>query len=357
MKNDTNKFGNGVLYDIEDLEGTIFCQCCACMSVSSDFLSWANYVDNIHRIVNDPFDADNIIVLSCQVTDLAVLNDLRYLEELIDQYPDKKFFIGGCLAKRFDISLPDNCDRLDNVRIDYQPIVRVDLLNYSHPFWVEDWDESCDDSHTDGNLFRYCHPVRIGSGCVNKCIYCTINITRGEFCQLKPRSINDLSHSDNVLIADSPTIEQLHEWSELALRGNRPISFRNVEPNAITNIFTGQGTHFINRLIEHDLLEILHCPIQSPNPDVLKDMGRSVEDTLYFINEVCPIIKERGDWTDKSGVFLATNIIIDYKNFPNPTPDELDAFNYVSWNPYWDGIWDIDKAKERWNHYFPWNKI
>jgi len=26
-------------------------------------------------------------------------------------------------------------------------------------------------------------------------------------------------------------------------------------------------------------------------------------------------------------------------------------FDYVSWNPYWDGIWDRQKAEERYKKY------
>ena len=347
MKNVTNVFGSGVLYNIEDLEGSIFCQCCACMSVSSDFLSWANTPSNF-QITDDPSDADNIIVLGCQVTDLAILNDLRYLEDLIDKYPYTDFYVGGCLAKRFDVPLPDNCHRLDDVRVDYQRILRSDLLTYSPPFWVENFDESRRGS--DGTLFRDSNPIRIGSGCQNNCTYCTIRTTRGEFRELIPKFAEFLSYKDNVLIADSPTIQQLFEWSEIAIAGKYPISFRNVEPKVMSLIFKGAGINFIERLVEKNLLNILHSPIQSPNPDVLKDMNRHVEYTLDFINNICPKLKEHG-------VYLATNIIIDYKDFPNPTPEELSCFDYVSWNPYWDGVWDIDKAKERWNHYFPWNKL
>jgi hypothetical protein len=54
----------------------------------------------------------------------------------------------------------------------------------------------------------------------------------------------------------------------------------------------------------------------------------------------------------QKGVILATNVIIDYKNFPNPLEDPMiDIFDYVSWNPYWDGVWNIDNAARRFEKY------
>ena len=52
------------------------------------------------------------------------------------------------------------------------------------------------------------------------------------------------------------------------------------------------------------------------------------------------------------GVILATNIIIDYKNFQNPNMEELKRlFDYISWNPYWDGVWNREKAEARFAAY------
>lgn len=131
MKTETNKFGTGVLYDAEDLNGKTFCSCAACMSVYADFLSWAN--TNVEKITHVPNLADNIVVLSCQVTDLAVLNDLRTLERYAVINPTCTLYIGGCLAKRFDIELPENVRRLNNVDADGTFIRSTALVHYEKP--------------------------------------------------------------------------------------------------------------------------------------------------------------------------------------------------------------------------------
>ena len=56
------------------------------------------------------------------------------------------------------------------------------------------------------------------------------------------------------------------------------------------------------------------------------------------------------------GTLVATNIIIDYtndgKNYPNHDKEALERdFDYYSWNPYFDGNFDMSKAKQRFKKY------
>ena len=72
-------------------------------------------------------------------------------------------------------------------------------------------------------------------------------------------------------------------------------------------------------------------------------MHRSVDDTLRTI-EIARELKEKG-------VYIATNIIIDYKDFPQDFSEIYKLYDYVSWNPLWDGKWDRKKAEERFEKY------
>ena len=83
MKRINNKFGAGILYESKDLGNCIYAVCTACMSVWSDFLSFANAEsEKDGKMVagfywNDAdYQTDTIVVLGCQVTDLAIYNDL-----------------------------------------------------------------------------------------------------------------------------------------------------------------------------------------------------------------------------------------------------------------------------------------
>lgn len=333
MKIVKNVSGEGVLFEEGDLDGTVFASCSACMALYAEFLSWANA--NKSRVVKDPDEADNIIVLSCQVTDLAILNDLRTAEK----FYNKKVFISGCLARRFDIELPSWVARLDNLKSDGTFIEDKSLIRFEKPFWVEDFKENKSDL-TNGNLFRDKYPFRIGVGCSQKCTYCSIRYTRGDPYQLI--SLDEFSMADNiVLIADSPSVEQVEFWIDKAISLGKRISIRNIEPHVFLKTFES-----IRKLAESGLLHILHCPVQASSKEVLDDMGRSYRAVCEVLEKIYLL----------DGVIKATNIIVDYKDYDNDFDDIYRVFDYVSWNPYWDGIWDRSKAEEKFLKYFPWSK-
>lgn len=349
MKQITNRFGTGTMYDENDLGDSIYCVCTACMSVWSDFLSFANDTDGDERIIDSTYMdgiTDTIIVLGCQVTDLAILNDLQKAEELHKLYPEEPIYMGGCLAYRFDIELPSWLKRLKVVRREYQDLEYIEnVLEYAKPFWNKNLKPD-DDELTEGNLFRHMYPLKIGAGCSNKCKYCTIRDTRGESYETDAfLQIHEfLNHDDVVIISDSPTTKQLKEWCYIATRYNKPISFRNVEPQIAVSV-----RDELISLSEKGLLRIFHCPVQSTEPEVLKAMNRAVEPTIQYIYDVRDKLKA-------NGTIVATNIIIDYEvngeikhNFNEKELNEL--FDYVSWNPYFDGHWNRAKAEQRFKKY------
>lgn len=319
---------------MKDLEGKTYMTCSACMSVWADGLSWANA--NPDRITKNIDDADNVVVLSCQVTDLAILNDIKVIEKYKKEFPDKNYFISGCLAKREDVGLPAFVERLENPRENYQPLDDKSLVNFEKPFWIKDFQEDEDDEFRQGNLFRNMYPLRIGKGCPNKCTYCTIRITRGEFEQYPASQLEKefLEHEDVLLIADSPTVNQVKDWYALAVKHNKPFSIRNVEP-LVTRACKDE---FLD-LADRKLLKVFHSPVQSPNPEVLQDMFRPVEATLETI-KIARQLKDKG-------VFIATNVIIDYKDFKQDFSEIENLYNYVSWNPLWDSKWDRERAEGR----------
>ena len=339
-----NIFGEGELYEAQDVKGSMYVLCCACMSIYAEFLSWANTTSGKNRLwptfMKDPYSADSMIVLSCQVTDLVVLNDIRTIENLMKEYPDKDFYVGGCLARRFDIELPGGVKRLDIVKSDYTSIEDKYLVDFQRPFWISKY-KDVDDEFADGHLFRNMYPLRISVGCKQKCTYCTVRTTRGDFYELDIGKFEKelLNHKDVLLIADSPLSEQLAEIIDLCLFIGKPISIRNVEPHVSLKIMPD-----IQKLTEKGLLKVFHSPIQSDNSAALKDMGRNPSTTLELIRQTAKL--------REYGVTTATNIIIDYKDFLNPNMEELEkTYDYISWNPYWDGKWDRKKAEARFTQY------
>lgn len=341
MKNVKNIFGEGVLYDKEDLGNKIYATSAACLSVWSDMLSFANKYKE--RFVDDPLVADDIIVLGCQVTDLAVLNDLEVAKRL-HELTNKDIYLGGCIAQRMDIPVPDYIRRLNVVREYNIELNDRKLVHYEKPFWVPDFKEG-EDNLKDGHLFRDFYPLKIGAGCHGKCKYCTIVHTRGGYyAEVPERQIDEfLNHENVVLVSDSPTPNQIKSWCKIAKEANKDISIRNVEPQNLI-----QCRDELLELADNNLLKIVHCPVQSFDEELLKVMNRNIDAT----NKALLLIKELRD----KGVVTATNIIIDYtvngKLYENHDKIKLsEYFDYYSWNPYFDGNFDMERAKERFKKY------
>lgn len=341
MQEIKNIFGTGKIYDKNDLEGKIYATSAACMSVWSDMLSYAN--QNKERFVKTPEEADSIVVLGCQVTDLAILNDLR-VASILHKKTGKDIYMGGCLAQRLDITLPEYIRRIDVVREYNVTLEDLKLINYEKPFWVPDFKET-EDNLAEGNLFRNFYPLKIGAGCHGKCKYCTIRHTRGEGYEAVPEEQIDefLNHENVVLTSDSPTPSQVKAWCRIAKESNKELSIRNIEPQ---NLILCKDE--LLELASLNLLKIIHCPVQSFEPKILKAMNRNVELTEAAVNLLKTL--------KNLGVITATNIIIDYiidgKTYKNFDESKLNEnFDYYSWNPYFDGNFNVEKAEERFKKY------
>lgn len=357
--NITNRFGSGELYSIDDIieigkergGTTIYCESCACLSVTTDMLSWisgkSSKIPVTFTSCNKPLVNNVIIVLGCQVTDLAILNDIKTIERLHSENQDADIYIGGCLAYRFDIQLPEYVKRLHNVALSD---ASFKSLTWQKPFWISDkvWMDNVDE-FSEGRLFRNMYPLKIGVGCHGRCKYCTIRDTRGGFYAENARSQFEefLNHDNVVLVSDSPTASQIKDWADLAKSYNKPISIRNVEPYIAVQVMPE-----LLDLAQSGLLKVFHCPIQSNNPELIRAMGRDVTSTLRYI--------EFAQQLRACDCKVATNVIIDYtvaidgliKTYRNMDVDWLNQhFDYWVWNPYFDGKWDIRKAEERFARY------
>lgn len=351
MKEITSRFGTGVLYNLEDFskDASVFVTSAACMSVTSDWLSVITARKELGvKFVHSAGEASILVVLGCQVTDLAVLNDVRLMESLHKGYPEKELFVGGCLAYRFDIELPEFVKRIEVQRV---PGIELSegsskILDWQKPFWVKG--ELGKEELSNGRLFRDMYMLKIGAGCYGKCKYCTIRDTRGEGYEMEAKEQVEefLNHADKegvVVVSDSPTVKQVKDWCGIAKQHGKSISFRNVEPPV-----TLACEEELMDLAKAGFLKIYHCPIQSNSPELLAIMNRSVSATLEAVRVM--------DELRKQGTKVATNIIIDYvadgKQFRNMDKDWLNEhFDYWSWNPYFDGNWNRAKAEQRFEKY------
>lgn len=373
MKTVTNRFGKCEMYEISDIlkeYDEIAITSTACLSVTSD--AWSFVADNdidtnkskiahISRVESgrDSSKKLAIIVLGCQVTDLSILNDIRTAEKYKKQYTNADIYMGGCLGQRFDIQLPEFIKRIDVFRSEQCTNIESAkaIVNWERPFWVdsEEFDKMQGNPYSEGNLFRNSYPLKIGAGCHGKCKYCTIRDTRGtsyeaDVKDFEPEVRHLPSFRDIVIVSDSPTIRQMFDIYDIAMRNGRAISIRNIEPDVATNCDVKAKLLI---LASEGLLEVFHCPIQSNNAEVLRAMNRNIAATQKAIELMRDL--------RKLGALVATNVIIDYRVenadgtatiYPNLDVAWLNSnFDYWVWNPYFDSKWDIEKAKQRFDDY------
>lgn len=278
MRITKNRFGEGILYSIDDIisprfrpDAKVYCECAACMSVYTDmlsFLSSGSLLPCKYFSKTNNAGVTDIIVLGCQVTDLAILNDIRTAERLHKENPDATVYMGGCLAQRFDIQLPDFVRRLDVVRNETVALRSFfkDFVIWQKPFWITD--ELGSGDYDNGNLFRNSTPIKIGAGCHGKCKYCTIRDTRGDnYAADAYLQIAEFlsAEGDVVFVSDSPTVQQVEDWCHIAIRYSKPVSFRNLEPTTANACSVA-----LIELAKRGLLKTLHVPIQSEDIKVLK---------------------------------------------------------------------------------------
>lgn len=338
MNLSTNKFGTSWIAQEDDLKDEkIFIYNCACLTIHTEVLGWANKNKNL--IVTDPSQATIIIVLGCQVTDIAILNDTLTAEEMRLKYPQTTVFIGGCLGQRFDI--PVGFPRVDLLEADYEPIVDNFLITWQPPFW---------DAEEDFLRIGVEAYIRVGKGCHGKCSYCTIRETRKEYKVLDMFELGDqIEELGSEYCYIVPTCDTLSSTQiRQLLHTTEELFLRNVEPSTLI-----KSTQDIVEMCEFGNLVGIHVPIQSLNSKVLESMNRNpdhVYESLFFLK-----------WLkEKYHVKIATNIISGFDNIIGgyePKIDIYKLFDHVAVNPYWDGVWDRQKAETRMLQFVPQYKV
>lgn len=337
----TNKFGEKTIYDETDLEGKkVYFFNCACLTIHAESLEWANR--HVDQVVKNVKDADVVIILGCQVTDLSVLNDIMTMIAYMAKYENKEYYMGGCLAQRFDIDVEKiGCKRMDILRVGAEYIKDPFLVKWQSPYW----------NPTVKDFLRYNYPLRVSAGCHGKCEYCTIKITRGKAFDIPIENhlttLKKFVNKDYVItaVADTMAVDKIKELYEVATRYNVKFALRNIEP---TNLIKAKD--ILLDFADSKFLDTVHCPVQSDNIDILKLMNRDVKDTLLAITLLEDL--------KKKNVKIGTNIIIDYMNKSgNIIEANYDKFyrifDHVSWNPYWNGKWNIYDAMRRMAKYNP----
>ena len=246
------------------------------------------------KIVNDPADADAVIVNTCGFIESAKqesINEIIELGKLKQEGKIKAIIVTGCLAQRYQNEITAQLFEVDaaigigaNEKI--ADVVEKVLADNSEK--IEDFP----DKHLlplDGKRIQSTPPytayIKIAEGCDNRCTYCAIPMIRGRFRSRQPDSIiaeaKELAQNgvkELIVVAQDTTRygEDLYGEPHLAkllkelckIDGLKWIRILYCYPDRLTD-------ELIDTIAEEEkIVKYIDLPLQHCNGEVLKRMNR-----------------------------------------------------------------------------------
>ena len=246
------------------------------------------------KIVNDPADADAVIVNTCGFIESAKqesINEIIELGKLKQEGKIKAIIVTGCLAQRYQNEITAQLFEVDaaigigaNEKI--ADVVEKVIADNSEK--IEDFP----DKHLlplDGKRIQSTPPytayIKIAEGCDNRCTYCAIPMIRGRFRSRQPESIiaeaKELAENgvkELIVVAQDTTRygEDLFGEPHLAkllkelckIDGLKWIRILYCYPDRLTD-------ELIDTIAEEEkIVKYIDLPLQHCNGEVLKRMNR-----------------------------------------------------------------------------------
>ena len=246
---------------------------------------------NKYQMVNEPSQADILIVNTCGFIDAAKEESIDTILESVEYKNEgrcKKVLLSGCLAQRYPEELIKEIPEIDGIigtgNIDYinelldrslagDLFIKTDNLNSAYIEGIR---------KEEVNRTEY---VKISEGCNNNCSYCIIPSLRGKN---RSRKIEDIYSEveylvskgarEIILIAQNTTDYGIDLYSKYSLaKLIKEIS--KIEDLKWIRVLYLYPDHFTEELIEEfknndKLVNYVDMPLQHISDDVLKRMNR-----------------------------------------------------------------------------------
>lgn len=271
------------------------------------------------NLTSKPEFADLIVINSCIVKEPTEEKIRRRIQDLTEQFPDKKIILAGCMPRlnkeKYSVK---NIFLLDTTHVkDIINLIKdIETNQYSSKVYLNQRKE------IKLNLPKIPKEKIIGitqisEGCLGECTYCITRLAKGKLFSYPQEDIIKSIESDlnagckEIWITSqdcaSYGLEQgkflLPELLKeiLKLKHNFYLRIGMMNPNNVLQI--------LDELIEiyksPKVFKFLHIPIQSGSDKILKLMKRqySIEDAMKVINK----FKQ-----EFSGIHISTDIIIGY---------------------------------------------
>ena len=302
------------------------------------------FKNNNYKIVNNPEEADILVVNTCGFIESAKEEAINTILEMAEYKKKRcKYLIAmGCLVQRYyddlikalpEVDLFIKIDEYNKLWDKIEDLLKRDIVEKSKtktskkiseikPLPMPKYNEFMERIVTTGNNYAY---LKIGEGCSNKCTYCAIPYIRGPFVSRKMEEILEEANmlakkgiKEIIVIAQDTTkygidiygesklAELLEKLSEI--KGIEWIRFLYSYPEGITE-----------QLIEtvannKKIAKYFDIPIQHISNPILKKMNRktSKENITKIIEKIRKQIPD---------VTLRTSLIV---GFPGETKENFE---------------------------------
>ena len=301
------------------------------------------FKNNNYKIVNNPSEAEIIVINTCGFIDSAKEEAINTILEMAEYKKQKcKYLIVmGCLVQRYyedlikelpEVDLFIKLEDYDNFWNIIEDLIKRDIVTKTKqklsnkisemkPLPMATSEEFMDRVITTGDNYAY---IKIGEGCSNRCTYCAIPYIRGPFVSRKMEEIIEEAKmlakkgiKELIVIAQDTTkygidiygegklAELLNKLSKI--EGIQWIRFLYSYPEGITD-------ELIQEVAQNKkIAKYFDIPIQHISDSILKKMNRKT--SKKQITELLEKIR-----TQIPEVTLRTSLIV---GFPGETDDDF----------------------------------
>jgi len=275
------------------------------------------------KIVDDAEYSDINIINICTVKGNVV--SLKEINHLVEQYPEKKLIITGCIAK----------DIIPKIRQITEDATLINTHNIHRI--VEGVEESLQgnvlEALTQGKVNKAELPkipknkvidiVPIASGCVDSCAYCSVKLIKGNVFSYPEESIikrikSSVEHGckEIWLTSQDNGAYGIDKGTELTSLLNKILE--NVQGNYKIRLGMMNPRHVITMMDElmeiyqdNRMFKFLHVPIESGNNEILGKMNRK-----YNVHQFKEMVNSFRRYVED--ITIATDMIVGF-----PTETEL----------------------------------
>ena len=244
------------------------------------------------EIVNDPADADAVIVNTCGFIDSAKqesIDEIIELGSLKREGKIKAIIVTGCLAERYQDEITKQLYEIDAaVGIGANEQIADIVAEALEGKKIEQFPDKLllplEGGRVQSTPF-YTAYLKIAEGCDNKCTFCAIPMIRGKF---RSRKIENLLAEAKQLAADG--VRELNVIAQDTTRYGEDLYGKPSLDKLLTELCKIDGLHWIRVLYcypdsitdelidvmarEEKVLNYIDLPLQHCNSDILRKMHR-----------------------------------------------------------------------------------